>query len=496
MFLPSSLTRRALVVAVETYDAPGMNLANVNFDAHLLGMTLENLGWQVEVVWPSTLEDTRSAISGFAAAVSESGAACLLAFIGHGIETGGNIFLVPRDAKVGKEGCDSGQLLRFAEVQEMFAGRGGDACGGAEAMVFLLDCCRDDAVCVLVGKEGLKPVRREVANSIVIFSTSSGRTAGDGKAGTGGTFMKVFTEELGRPGQRLTEVTMSTRTRLWASARCQLAVDEVALTAHLYINQERPVISAETTLRVSKAARWAFQVREEAMGALDRWVRDEGDECQDKMLVHGMGGTGKTTLGKMFAARAASEGVREAVLFLTLSGGSFMEEYVEVAKMLGGEGGASGESVESMSEATLRAHVHGLLAGKKWKGKWLVVLDNLPGPGEEGAGWIGQEFPFESGKTLVTSRSREWALEGGEETWGRVPLQGMTEEEACGWVRRRFMAWEGDEEGVVELARKLGCLPLAIEQAAAFANAFFIESPARYLEEQVREMVGLGRVLI
>ncbi|KAJ1469073.1 hypothetical protein T484DRAFT_2198465 [Baffinella frigidus] len=64
----------------------------------------------------------------------------------------------------------------------------------------------------------------------------------------------------------------------------------------------------------------------------------------------------------------------------------------------------------------------------------------------------------------------------------------MTEAEACGWVRRRVPAWEGDEAGVLELVRKLGCLPLSIEQAAAFvkeANGKF-KSPALYLAEQAK----------
>ncbi|KAJ1469078.1 hypothetical protein T484DRAFT_1852926 [Baffinella frigidus] len=202
-----------------------------------------------------------------------------------------------------------------------------------------------------------------------------------------------------------------------------------------------------------------------------------------------MGGTGKTTLGKMFAARAAAEGVRDAVLFFTLSDGSCIKEYVEVAKKLG----SSAESVERLSEEKLRAHVHGLLESKEWEGRWLVVLDDLPDPADERAAWVWREFPFGSGKTLVTSRSPDWAKEGGELTWGQVTLQGMTEAEACGWVRQRVKAWEGDEAGVLELVQKLGCLPLSIEQAAAFANQYRIKSPALYLAEQAKHYSTLRK---
>ena len=66
-----------------------------------------------------------------------------------------------------------------------------------------------------------------------------------------------------------------------------------------------------------------------------------------------------------------------------------------------------------------------------------------------------------------------------------MTLQGMTEAEACAWVRGRVNDWGKDEAGVLELVRKLGCVPLAIEQAAAFAKEYKIETPALYLAEQV-----------
>jgi hypothetical protein len=486
--------RRALIVAVEKYDDLA-ELANVDYDANLLATTLETLQWKVKLVSGLGLKDTTRVIKEFAESVSESGAACLLAFIGHGVEMGGNILLVPRDAVLGEEGE---QLLRFADVQEMFAKR-----GDSDATVFLLDCCRSGlpssfpglseglrGVGGMTAEEGQLPVRTELVNSIVIFSTSSGRKAGDGQEGKGGPFMNVFTEELMRPGQHLTDVTMNTRKRLVeSSATCQLAQDEVALTTHIFVNLEVKCAS-KTTLRVSKEDLQAFQVREEALGELQRWLQDSTVDSRDRMLVHGLGGAGKTTLVKMFAARAAAEGLRGAVLFLTLSDGSCMEEYVEVAKTLG----APEQSVKSLSEEKLRAHVHGLLSSEKWEGKWLLVLDNLPGPEDERASWVGREFPFGSGKTLVTSRSPEWATEGGAKKWRKVTLEGMTEAEACGWVLRRVEAWAGEEAGVLELVRKLGCLPLAIEQAAAFASKYWehsMETPARYLVEQVCVRVGV-----
>jgi len=151
------------------------------------------------------------------------------------------------------------------------------------------------------------------------------------------------------------------------------------------------------------------------------------------------------------------------------------------------------QALQKMSEQDLRAHVHGLLSSAEWEGRWLVVLDDVPDPeDDERAAWVAREFPFGSGKTLVTSRSQGWNAEGGAGKWEKLALGGMTEEEACAWVRRRVEAWAGEEAGVRKLVRKLGCLPLAVDQAAAFAELYSIETPALYLAEQVSADAGLG----
>jgi hypothetical protein len=519
--------RRALIVAVEKYESAALaGLANVDNDANLLKRTLQKLGWGVEVVQNVGLDDAEEAIGRFAESVAGSGDACLLAFIGHGVEVSGSVFLVPRDAKLRGEYRDTSELerdvsrkcIRFADVQETFARHRGGAPADAEATVFVLDCCRDGMSCAVTGAGrgiGLQKAgagaaaRAEVPNAFVVFSTSSGRTAGDGRAGVGGPFMNVFTSELEKEGQQVTDVTMHTRRRMLASsAQCQLAQDESTLTAHLYFNGHSrklpadvpPLTSAEAAEPVKRISRvmfgvdledvGAFQARDAELGKLREWAEDGGGASKKRMLVHGMGGMGKTTIGKMFAARAAADGVKEAVLFLSLTDGSSVGVYSGLAEALGAKGDSD---FQGMKEEELRALVHRLLSSDEWRGKWVVVLDDLPDPQEERAKWITGDFPFGSGKTLVTSRSPGWAEEGGAGKWEQLALQGMTEEQACTWVVGRVGQWAGEEVGVLELVRNLECLPLAIEQAAAFANTYGMKSPARYLAEQVRLVSKLIR---
>ncbi|KAJ1493016.1 hypothetical protein T484DRAFT_1769509, partial [Baffinella frigidus] len=343
--------RRALILAAETYTCPALQgLVNVDNDANNLKQTLQRLGWVADVERNGSLEDVKRSIEGFAASVAGSGEACLLAFIGHGVEVGGNIFLVPSDAELSGsrvEERDWARFLRFADVQAVFATHRGGAPLDSEATVFLLDCCRSGlSVDAQAPGALIEPGRTKVPNSIVIFSTSSGDTAGDGRAGEGGPWMNIFTEELlQNPGRDVVHVTITTRGRL-LSAQFQLAQDELALTASLVINQlpaanvadaslggaPRPAkTAAACTFRVNKEVLASSQVREEEMGKLRRWVENE---APGRMLVCGVGGAGKTTLARMFAARAAAEGLQEAVFFLSMSDGNCSEEYVELAKKL------------------------------------------------------------------------------------------------------------------------------------------------------------------
>jgi hypothetical protein len=98
--------------------------------------------------------------------------------------------------------------------------------------------------------------------------------------------------------------------------------------------------------------------------------------------------------------------------------------------------------------------VHSVLAG--YPGQWLLIFDNAPGQGAVRAFLP----PAGNGRVLITSQSAVWPPGQAVE----VPVLG-TEVAAVFLVSR---AGDPDSQSAAVLAKELGGLPLALEQAAAY----------------------------
>jgi Tetratricopeptide repeat len=122
--------------------------------------------------------------------------------------------------------------------------------------------------------------------------------------------------------------------------------------------------------------------------------------------------------------------------------------FTDLAGQLGTGGVGAGDPV---------AAVHSVLAA--YPREWLLVFDNVPGPEQV------QHFlpPAGHGRVLITSRNALWPPKQAVE----VPV--LDADAAAGFLVDR--AGDPDERAARALAGELGGLPLALEQAAAYAQA-------------------------
>ena len=152
------------------------------------------------------------------------------------------------------------------------------------------------------------------------------------------------------------------------------------------------------------------------------------------------------------------------------------------------EGIVGRESADPDKDEDVRRLVHALLRDGRVQGAWVGVLDDLPPPAdlpEHGLGWLLREdadgFPWGSGKTVVTSRSAEWA-NGYTLGGGGITVGNFEADEASAFLTGVVTHWSPDAEGVAAVGRRLSYFPLALASAAGCAKKFALQ-PRQYLEE-------------
>lgn len=166
------------------------------------------------------------------------------------------------------------------------------------------------------------------------------------------------------------------------------------------------------------------------------------------VALRGLGGVGKSQLALEYAHRMRQSGRYQLAGWVrTDSPVTVTEDLATLAPLLGlTVEGAVGE-IAAQVVSTLRA-----------QSDWLVVFDNAQGPGD----LVGL-LPGGGGHVLITSRNRAWS---GVAT--QVDLDKFSRAEAVKFLCQRTGADEPEAAG--ELADKLGDLPLALAQAAAYID--------------------------
>ncbi|MET9151517.1 tetratricopeptide repeat protein [Streptomyces griseoflavus] len=188
----------------------------------------------------------------------------------------------------------------------------------------------------------------------------------------------------------------------------------------------------------------------------------------DVQVLHGLGGCGKTAVAHALFTEAVRDHGRVGLWVNASERVSLRAGMLAVA---GDRGATGGELAAAAGGRRAAADLvwHHLDHSAQ---PWLLVLDNADDPGilEEGA-WLR---PSPSGTVLVTTRHATSPLWHGpgvsSHRLGVLPLEDAT------LVLRDLAPQAGTQESARKVARRLGCLPLALTLAGAHLAHQLLES--------------------
>jgi tetratricopeptide (TPR) repeat protein len=185
--------------------------------------------------------------------------------------------------------------------------------------------------------------------------------------------------------------------------------------------------------------------------------------------LHGMGGVGKTQLAVEYVYRYASE--YDLVWWVPAE--SITTVRASLAQLAERLGQASADVSQAINNALTV-----LRAGDRYR-RWLVVFDNADRPED-----LREYLPRPGGHVLVTSRNAQWA-----DVAAQLEVDVFEREESIALLRRRGRGISSEEAH--QLAEKLGDLPLALDQAAAWQaeTGMPVEEMIRLLDQRMRQLL-------
>src|SRR5215510_13438353 len=167
-----------------------------------------------------------------------------------------------------------------------------------------------------------------------------------------------------------------------------------------------------------------------------------------RVAVQGMGGVGKTSLAVEYAHRF--RGLYAGVCWCPAETRTGLLSALASLAVTLGAATAEEADVEKAAKATLRRLT-------EQRATWLLVYDNVTLPND-----IADLLPSAGARVVITSRFSDWGALADEVALDVLPL-----EEAVALLRSRTGRGYA---GAQTLAEVLGCLPLALDHAAAYCK--------------------------
>jgi uncharacterized caspase-like protein len=234
--------RLALVVANSNYQGDLSPLTNPVNDGRLVAATLEKLGFAVTLVTDVDQKALKRAISEFGDALGQAGptSSALFYYAGHGLQVGGQNYLIPVSAAIKKEADVDLEAVSAETVlrQMEFA--------APRTSIVILDACRNNPLARGFRSAAQGLARMEAPNgSYVAYSTAPGQTAADG-SGRNSPFASALAAEIVKPGQGIEEAFRNIRiTVSQATNGQQTPWDSSSLMASFYFAGEAKPAAAE-----------------------------------------------------------------------------------------------------------------------------------------------------------------------------------------------------------------------------------------------------------
>lgn len=199
-----------------------------------------------------------------------------------------------------------------------------------------------------------------------------------------------------------------------------------------------------------------FIPRPEYQTAIGRIFNNEQTQVPKTAILQGMGGQGKTQLAIRYCAKARAEKKAQCIFWVDAS--------TRASTVRGLE--AISESLSDSNHTSLDSDARVALVERRLTAanlSWLLVFDNYDNPSAFDLREYIPKGPL--GNVLITSRS-----EGLERLGKVIRISGMTEDEAIQLLFTLLNTPENEANrmAAADVVRRLGRLPLAIDQAGAY----------------------------
>ncbi|MDR1277211.1 MAG: SUMF1/EgtB/PvdO family nonheme iron enzyme, partial [Treponema sp.] len=164
-------------------------------DAADISAALRGLGFTVDQVINAGRVQMEEAVTRLKARLGAvRGSYGFFYYAGHGVQSGGENYLIPVDANIPSEAYLRDRAVSMLAILDEL-----NAAGNVLNIV-VLDACRDNPFgWRRSGSRGLQVVSNQPADSIIVYATSAGNTAADG-TGRNGLFTTHLLNNLKKPG--------------------------------------------------------------------------------------------------------------------------------------------------------------------------------------------------------------------------------------------------------------------------------------------------------